>query len=116
VLIFSMPRYHDQASALNVSATDLYNALLANAEKQPPNWNLQGRQANAWKAHSKPQISPLGFDVVLINLTFVDYIPKDSTDGGGTNTKQVSRTLEVWLTFAVYSRLVLTPLNVVRVW
>ena len=38
---------------------------------------------------------PLGFDVVLTNLTFVDYIPKDSTDGGGTNTKQVSRTLEV---------------------
>jgi putative alpha-1,2-mannosidase len=67
-------KYHDQASALNVSATDLYNALLANAEKQPPNWNLQGRQANTWKAHN--------------------YIPKDSTDGGGTNTKQVSRTLE----------------------
>ena len=61
MLILLMPRYHDQASALNVSATDLYNTLLANAEKQPPNWNLQGRQANAWKSHSKARFFPLGF-------------------------------------------------------
>ncbi len=27
----------------------LYNALLADAEDQPPNWDLQGRQANIWK-------------------------------------------------------------------
>jgi len=74
IVSWQFVKYHNQASALNVSATDLYNALLANAENQPPNWNLQGKQANAWKAHN--------------------YIPKDSTDGGGTNTKQVSRTLE----------------------
>ena len=43
-------RFHEHASALNVSGTDLYNALLAAAELQPPNWDLQGRQANAWKA------------------------------------------------------------------
>ena len=66
--IIDAKRYHDQASALNVSATDLYNALLANAEKQPPNWDLQGRQANAWKAHSKPRSPPFGFDVVLTEL------------------------------------------------
>jgi hypothetical protein len=49
----SLLRFHDQVNALNVSATDLYNALLADAEKQPPNWNLQGRQANAWKKYSE---------------------------------------------------------------
>ena len=43
-------RFHEHASALNVSGTDLYNAPLADAELQPPNWDLQGRQANAWKA------------------------------------------------------------------
>jgi hypothetical protein len=34
---------------MNVSPEDLYNALLADAELEPSNWNLQGRQAGAWK-------------------------------------------------------------------
>ncbi|KDR66497.1 hypothetical protein GALMADRAFT_147915 [Galerina marginata CBS 339.88] len=67
-------KFNKQAAALNVSPTDLYNALLADAEIQSPNWNLQGRQANLWKQ--------LGF------------IPQDMFDAGGANTKQVSRTLE----------------------
>jgi predicted alpha-1,2-mannosidase len=67
-------KYSDHAAALNVSADDLYTALLADAELQPPNWNLQGRQANAWKQFN--------------------YIPQDMFDAGGANTKQVSRTLE----------------------
>ncbi|KAG7090436.1 hypothetical protein E1B28_009555 [Marasmius oreades] len=65
-------KFHERATALNVSGDDLYNALLADAENEPPNWNLQGRQANAWK-------------------TF-NYIPHDFYDSGGD--KQVSRTLE----------------------
>jgi hypothetical protein len=42
-------RFSDHASKLGVSAQDLYTALLADAEDQPPNWNLQGRQADVWK-------------------------------------------------------------------
>ncbi|KAG6916146.1 hypothetical protein DXG01_008297 [Tephrocybe rancida] len=57
-------KFHKFAKALDVDAEDLYNALLADAENESPNWNLQGRQANAWKKFS------------------------------GANTKQVSRTLE----------------------
>ncbi|KAJ3768583.1 glycoside hydrolase family 92 protein [Lentinula raphanica] len=67
-------KFSNQAAALNVSADDLYTALLADAELQPPNWNLQGRQADAWKQFN--------------------YIPQDMFDAGGANTKQVSRTLE----------------------
>lgn len=55
--------------------TSLYEALLADAEDQPPNWDLQGRQANIWKT--------------------LGYIPSDVWEPSGTNTKQVSRTLEV---------------------
>lgn len=54
--------------------TSLYEALLADAEDQPPNWDLQGRQANIWKT--------------------LGYIPSDVWEPSGTNTKQVSRTLE----------------------
>ncbi|KAG1871150.1 glycoside hydrolase family 92 protein [Suillus tomentosus] len=67
-------KFHEHASALNVSANDLYTALLADAEEQPPNWNLQGRQTNVWKQYN--------------------FIPSDVYDSGGTATKQVSRTLE----------------------
>ncbi|KAG6810816.1 hypothetical protein H0H92_010206 [Tricholoma furcatifolium] len=67
-------KFHQQAAALNVSADDLYNALLADAEDQPANWNLQGRQADAWKQFN--------------------YIPQDMFSPGGANTKQASRTLE----------------------
>ncbi|KAG9227041.1 hypothetical protein CCMSSC00406_0010003 [Pleurotus cornucopiae] len=67
-------KFSDHAAALNVSATDLYTALLADAEMQPPNWNLQGRQADVWKR--------------------LNFIPHDMFDGGGANSKQVSRTLE----------------------
>ena len=52
----------------------MYNALLADAENQPHNWNLQGRQANIWKS--------------------LGYVPQDLIEPGGANTKQVSRTLE----------------------
>ncbi|KXN83542.1 hypothetical protein AN958_01251 [Leucoagaricus sp. SymC.cos] len=67
-------KFHEQAAALNVSPEDLYNALLADAENEPPNWNLQGRQAGIWKQ--------------------LGYIPDDMFSPGGANSKQVSRTLE----------------------
>ncbi|KAG1889430.1 glycoside hydrolase family 92 protein [Suillus subluteus] len=53
---------------------DLYTALLADAEEQSPNWNLQGRQTTVWKQYN--------------------FIPSDIYGSGGTATKQVSRTLE----------------------
>ncbi|KAH8112965.1 glycoside hydrolase family 92 protein [Phellopilus nigrolimitatus] len=67
-------KFYEQADALNFSAADLYSALLADAEDQPPDWDLQGRQANIWK--------------------ILGYIPGDIYETSGTNTKQVSRTLE----------------------
>ncbi|KAF7332630.1 Glycoside hydrolase family 92 protein [Mycena kentingensis (nom. inval.)] len=67
-------KYADQAASLGVNSVDLYNALLADAEKTPPNWNIQGRQADIWKEKG--------------------YIPSDTTYPGGANTKQVSRSIE----------------------
>ncbi|OCH84461.1 glycoside hydrolase family 92 protein [Obba rivulosa] len=67
-------KFSEQAASLNVSADDLYTALLADAEDQPPNWDLEGRQVNIWKS--------------------LGWIPSDVWESSGTNTKQVSRTLE----------------------
>lgn len=53
-------RFHDYAETLDVSAADLYTALLADAENLPPNWNLQGRQVDAWKQYSELQLTYVG--------------------------------------------------------
>ena len=49
-LINDLFRFSDKASALSVSTDDLYNALLADAEQQPKNWDLQGREVDIWKS------------------------------------------------------------------
>ncbi|EIN11122.1 glycoside hydrolase family 92 protein [Punctularia strigosozonata HHB-11173 SS5] len=67
-------KYPNHLDALNVSGDALYASLLADAEDQPPDWDLQGRQVNIWKS--------------------LGYIPSDVTEPSGTNSKQVSRTLE----------------------
>ncbi|KAL1948229.1 hypothetical protein VTO73DRAFT_12304 [Trametes versicolor] len=67
-------KFHEHAKDLSVPADALYSALLADAELQPPNWDLQGRQVNIWKT--------------------LGYIPSDVWERSGTNSKQVSRTLE----------------------
>ncbi|KAI0708317.1 glycoside hydrolase family 92 protein [Earliella scabrosa] len=67
-------KFAKHSEALNVDPESLYNALLADAEKQPPDFNLQGRQVNVWKS--------------------LGYIPQDLIEPGGANTKQVSRALE----------------------
>ncbi|KAJ8088712.1 hypothetical protein PM082_013955 [Marasmius tenuissimus] len=67
-------KYQNHTTQLDVSPSDLYTALLADAETTPPNWNVQGRQADVWKEKG--------------------YIPSDTTYRGGANTKQVSRSVE----------------------
>ncbi|KAK1229538.1 hypothetical protein PQX77_007364 [Marasmius sp. AFHP31] len=67
-------KFEKHATELGISPTDLYEALLADAENTPPNWNVQGRQADVWKEKG--------------------YIPSDTTYRGGANTKQVSRSVE----------------------
>jgi hypothetical protein len=44
-------RFQNQAASLNVSATSLYAALVADAENAPPNFEFQGRQVDAWKQY-----------------------------------------------------------------
>ena len=42
-------RLQKQAAYLNVSAEIFYAALVADAVKPPPNFNLQDHQVDAWK-------------------------------------------------------------------
>jgi hypothetical protein len=41
--------YHNEAADLGVDLDTIYAALLADAENEPLEWNIQGRQANAYK-------------------------------------------------------------------
>jgi hypothetical protein len=40
--------YHDEAAALGIDLDDLYSALLADGNLTPPNWDIEGRQADAY--------------------------------------------------------------------
>ncbi|KAI9449063.1 glycoside hydrolase family 92 protein [Lactarius psammicola] len=69
-------KFQNQAASLNVSAESLYAALVADAENTPPNFDLQGRQAVAWKKYH--------------------YLPLDApmNVGGSVHARVVSRALE----------------------
>ncbi|KAH9033368.1 glycoside hydrolase family 92 protein [Lactarius pseudohatsudake] len=69
-------KFQQQAASLNVSAESLYASLVADAENPPPNFDLQGRQVDAWKQYH--------------------YLPVDArrTMAGSTHARVVSRALE----------------------
>jgi hypothetical protein len=41
--------YHNEAARLGVDLNDLYSALLADGDLNPPEWNTEGRQVNVYK-------------------------------------------------------------------
>lgn len=41
--------YHNEAAALGINLEELYAAQIADAEKQPPDWNIEGRRADVYK-------------------------------------------------------------------
>lgn len=80
-------RFHDYASTLDVSAADLYTALLADAENQPLNWDLQGRQADVWKQYSEwPVVSGTTYDSFMQTILLRLY-PARCDRGWGNEYK-----------------------------
>jgi hypothetical protein len=41
--------YHNEAAALGINLEELYAAQIADAEVNPPDWDIQGRQSNVYK-------------------------------------------------------------------
>ena len=41
--------YHDEAAELGIDLNDLYSSLLADAQNTPLNWDIEGREAGAYK-------------------------------------------------------------------
>jgi hypothetical protein len=51
--------YHNEANALGINLAELYAAQLADAELNPPEWNIQGRQSNVYKSGFFPMFPTL---------------------------------------------------------
>ncbi|THU96772.1 glycoside hydrolase family 92 protein [Dendrothele bispora CBS 962.96] len=68
--------YHNEAQALGINLNELYSALLADGDVNPPEWNIEGRQVNVYKQFG--------------------YVPFAVLDTGSTGrqTREGSRTLE----------------------
>jgi hypothetical protein len=46
--------YHNEAARLGIDLNELYSALLADGELNPPEWNTMGRQVNVYKYVMSP--------------------------------------------------------------
>ncbi|KAI0072512.1 glycoside hydrolase family 92 protein [Panus rudis PR-1116 ss-1] len=68
--------YHNEAKALGIDLNELYSAMLADGELNPPEWNIMGRQANVYK-----------------EFGFVPFSVLDPSSTG-RQTREGSRTLE----------------------
>ncbi|KAF7782203.1 CAZyme family GH92 [Agaricus bisporus var. burnettii] len=68
--------YHNEAARLGIDLNDLYSALLADGDLNPPEWNTEGRQVNVYK-----EFGYVPFAVLDVSST-------------GRQTREGSRTLE----------------------
>ncbi|KAH9946931.1 glycoside hydrolase family 92 protein [Amylocystis lapponica] len=68
--------YHNEAAALGIDLEQLYAAQIADAEVNPPEWNIQGRQVDVYKQYG-----------------YVPYAVLD-TASTGRQTREGSRTVE----------------------
>ncbi|KAK7052309.1 glycoside hydrolase family 92 protein [Favolaschia claudopus] len=68
--------YHNEAAALGIDLQELYSAAWTDAEVNPPEWNIQGRQSNVYN-----QYGYVPFAVLDVSST-------------GRQTREGSRTLE----------------------
>ena len=48
-------RFKDHLDKLNVDVNELYTALMIDAEVEPKNWDLMGRQTSLWKEYGSDQ-------------------------------------------------------------
>ncbi|KAF5355492.1 hypothetical protein D9758_006356 [Tetrapyrgos nigripes] len=68
--------YHNEAQRLGIDLNELYSALLADGDVNPPEWNIEGREVNVYK-----------------QFGFVPFAVLD-TGSTGRQTREGSRTLE----------------------
>lgn len=87
--------YHNEAAALGIDLEQLYAAMWADGEVNPPEWNIQGRQVNVYKlvSHS-PSVPRSRFNILAREYGYVPFAVLD-TGSTGRQTREGSRTLEV---------------------
>ena len=93
--------YHNEANALGIDLAELYAAQLADAELNPPEWNIQGRQSNVYKSvFFSPHLCfslCARADRLRCFCSNYGYAPCGALDpySIGRTTREGSRTLEV---------------------
>ncbi|KAJ3475019.1 hypothetical protein NLI96_g12105 [Meripilus lineatus] len=68
--------YHNEAAALGIDLNELYSAMLADGDLKPPQWDVQGREVDAYTQYG------------YVPFSFLDVT------GSGRQTREGSRTLE----------------------
>jgi hypothetical protein len=85
--------YHNEAAMLGINLNELYSALLADGDINPPEWNTIGRQVNVYKYVVSPYIWPKSDRVYFRKFGYVPFAVLD-VSSTGRQTREGSRTLE----------------------
>ena len=86
--------YHNEAAELGVDLDDLYSALVTDANVNPPEWNIHGRQVNVYKYDGPVSSSLADTEVTRREYGYVPFAVFDPASTG-RQTREGSRTLEV---------------------
>ena len=89
--------YHKEAGQLGIDLDELYSALLADGEINPPEWNIHGRQVNVYKYVYLYRLPRPQESTSLSAFRRSGYVPFAVLDvsSTGRQTREGSRTLEV---------------------
>jgi hypothetical protein len=85
--------YHNEAARLGINLDDLYSALLADGELNPPEWNTEGRQVNVYKYVVSLLLDGLELTYYFRQFGYVPFAVLD-VSSTGRQTREGSRTLE----------------------
>lgn len=86
--------YPNEAEDLGIDLTEMYSAMLADAELNPPEWNTLGRQVNVYKSVNFLSIMIIPLTQTCRKYGYVPFAVLDPSSTG-RQTREASRTLEV---------------------
>lgn len=106
--------YHNEAEKLGIDLNELYSAMLADGDLNPPEWDIQGREADMYKCvpihllifhwcYSSHYHSIWLFFVFVLERQY-GYVPYGALElsSTGRQTREGSRTLEVYISHSIF--------------
>lgn len=83
--------YHEQAAALGIDLDDLFSAMLADGNNTPLDWDIEGREAGAYKCVLLLSVRRREADEGVVNTDMCPHRCSRRTASGGRRERGVGR-------------------------